>query len=235
MIPDASAPEIDAPPASPSVAVSVDPVMTELGTTAPVTVTLTSQNGFAGPVTVAGALTTPNGDAITDWTVSFDNSAIVPAGGSFTVNGILTTKSTSLATMANTLTVTATSAAPTQTATATVTAANQITLPISVDTTNNTCVYPTPLGIADPVHVRVGTKIRWFNTGTVAVIIHSNGVADGIAHQGQGTAGNDPNTQPGETFEQTLTGNGLQVFTWYCHNLNDLGNGDPAIAADPAP
>ena len=214
----------DAPPAVPSIAVSIDPVMTELAATVPVTITITSRDGFSGTVAVAGQLTTPTGDALTAWTLALDPSVDVPAGGSGVVHGTIATKSTAPPTLANTLTVTATSSAATQMATASVTALNQVTLPIQINA-SNTCVYPPPLGINDPVHIRVGTKVRWLNTGTLPVVIHSNGAADGIAHQ-------TGDTQPGATYEQTLTGTATPVFTWYCHNGNDLGNGDPAIAAD---
>lgn len=226
---DASVPG-DTTVAAPSFTVTIDPVTTELLASAPVAVTVTSHDGFAGSVALTGAITTPSGDPVPAWTLVLDGS--VQVDGTATATGVITTASVAPASLANTLTVTATSGADIVTATTTVTAANQVTFPVHVD--NNACVYPANGGnLGDPVHIRVGTKVRFLNTGTVTFVIHSDGGADGIEHQGQGSAIGDPNTPAGAAYEQTLTGTALPKFDWYCHDLNSLGASNPEIGADP--
>jgi hypothetical protein len=68
--------------------------------------------------------------------------------------------------------------------------------------------------------------VRFFNTGTVNLVIHSGGV---ISHQGQGPNGlADPVTEPNSAYEQQPTGTG--AATWYCHDPStDLMANDPRI------
>jgi hypothetical protein len=107
---------------------------------------------------------------------------------------------------------------------------NQITFSVKVDSATKKCAYTQESGtVANPVKLSQGTKVRFFNTGTANLVIHSGGV---ISHQGQGPNGlDDPVTEPNTAYEQMPTGAG--VATWYCHDpATDLGTNDPRISVN---
>ena len=70
-----------------------------------------------------------------------------------------------------------------------------------------------------------GTKVRFFNTGTTNLVIHSGGA---ISHQGQSPNGlADPVTEPNTAYVQTPSGAGTAAV-WYCHQPATIsGSNDP--------
>lgn len=211
-------------------------LMTELKTANPITVTVKGSGGFSGEVTLTATMTDASGAALPGWTVDLSAPSVtLTADG--TATAVATVKVPPLsAGLVGTVKVTGASSTTlgTNVAASMVTALKQVTFAIKVDSTGK-CVYPADGGNASkPVTVAVGTKIRFFNTGTANFEIHSNNKAL-IAHQGQppgapgapdGTA--DPVTEANTAFEQTptITGN----TSWYCHAPgDDLGANNPKI------
>lgn len=193
---------------------------TELKTSNPVTVTVTGSGGFAGDVALVGAVVDNNGTAIPGWTVDL-SAPTVTLSKDGTGTAVATLKIPAKSTgLTGKLQITATSAATlgTKMAAAEVTALNQITFAVKVDPATGKCVYPADGGnAANSVLVSMGTKVRFFNTGTMNLVIHSGGP---ISHQGQAPNGlADPTTEPNTAYEQMPTGTG--AATWYCHAPGD--------------
>jgi hypothetical protein len=116
------------------------------------------------------------------------------------------------------------------TAQAPVTAKNQVTFSVQVDNATGKCVYTQADGTqAAAVKISQGTLVRFFNTGTANLVIHSGGI---ISHQGQGPNGlADPVTEPGTAYEQMPTATG--AATWYCHDpATDIGAMDPRFSVN---
>jgi|ERR1044071_6204997 hypothetical protein len=219
---------------TPKVDVTVDKpsISTELYTSNPVTVTVKGSGGFSGAVALSGSVVDANGTAIPGWTVEFSAPSVTLAA-----NGTQTSVATLKIPGANTglsgmLKITGASSATTgsNVASAPVTAMNQVTFSVKVDNATGKCAYTTESGtVANPVKISQGTKVRFFNTGTANLVIHSGGV---ISHQGQAPNGTaDPVTEPGTAYEQMPTGTG--AATWYCHDpATDLGATDPRFTVN---
>jgi hypothetical protein len=207
-------------------------ISTELYTSNPVTVTVTGSGGFSGAVALSGTVVDATGTAIPGWTVEFSTPSVTLAkDGTQTSVATLKIPGTNTG-LSGTLKITGASAATTgsSVASATVAALNQITFSVKVDPATNKCAYTQESGtVANPVKLSQGTKVRFFNTGTANLVIHSGGV---ISHQGQGPNGlADPVTEPNTAYEQLPTGAG--VATWYCHDpATDLGANDPRISVN---
>jgi len=211
-------------------------IPTELKTSNPITVTVKGSGGFSGAVALSAAIVDANNAPIAGWTVDFTAPSVtLTADGTATAVATLKipAKSTGLAGTVKII-GTSTATAGTNTATAAVTALNQLTFALKVDAATGKCVYPADAGnAANSVTIAVGTKVRFFNTGTANLEIHSDNKAV-IAHQGQaGAVGQpdgtiDPVTEANTAFEQTpaITG----VVPWYCHApATDLGANNPRI------
>ena len=203
-------------------------VSTELKTANPITVTVTASGGFAGDVALAGTVVDDAGTAIPGWTVAFDKASVTVAKDG-TATALATVNVPSESALAGTLKVTATSSAKlgTTAATSAFTLANQITFNVKVDNATGKCVYTADSGtVAAPIKVSKTTKVRFFNTGTANLVIHSGGP---ISHQGNAPNGTaDPTTEPNTAYEQLATTTG--AATWYCHApATDLGANDPRI------
>lgn len=215
-------------PSNAQVDITVDKatMATELKTANVVAVTVKGSNGFSGNVALAASVVDATG-ATLDWTVSLSQPSVnLAANGTATVMATVNipTKTAGLAGM---LKISSTSAAKTGTTTASsaITAANQITWAVKVDAATGKCVYPADAGTAaNPVVIAQGTKVRFFNSGTADLVIHSGGV---ISHQGQAPNGlADPTTETMTAYEQMPTGTGSA--SWYCHApATDLGAMDP--------
>lgn len=212
--------------------VSVDKLTldTELKTANPITVTVKGSGGFSGAVTLNASVVDAAGATMPGWTVNLSAPSVtLTADGTATSTATVTVPPMT-AGLTGMLKVTSTSAATlgTTAASSSITAAKTITFNIKVDATGK-CVYPADAGtVANPVTVALGTKIRFFNSGTENFEIHSNNKPL-IAHQGQTPGGtDDPVTEANTAFEQTptITGN----TSWYCHAPGpDLGMNDPKI------
>jgi len=208
--------------------------MTELKTTNPITVTVTGAGGFSGKVDLAASVTDSSNAPIAGWTVELSQASVtLPENGTAMV--VATVKLPALNTdLTGTAKFTGTSAATTGTkiVESTVTALNQVTFALAVNNTTGACEYPADAGNqANPVALALGTTVRFFNTGTQNLVIHSGGI---ISHQGappNGTA--DPVTEPNTAYEQLPTGTGSAV--WYCHTpATDLGASDPEFTVQYA-
>jgi hypothetical protein len=219
---------------TPKVDVTIDQqaISTELYTSNPVTVTVTGSGGFSGAVALSGSIVDGSGTAIPGWTVDFSAPSVTLAkNGTQTSVAALKIPATN-AGLSGTLKITGASSATTgsNAASATVTATNQVTFSVKVDNATGKCVYTAVSGtVANPVKLSQGTKVRFFNTGTANLVIHSGGV---ISHQGQAPNGlADPVTEPNTAYEQMPTGAG--VATWYCHDpATDIGANDPRISVN---
>ncbi|TMQ22590.1 MAG: hypothetical protein E6J91_01170 [Deltaproteobacteria bacterium] len=214
---------------TPKVDVTVDrtTVASELHTNNPINVTVTGSGGFAGDVALSGSIVDSTGTAIAGWAVDF-NPATVTLSANGTGSSVATLKIPGLNTgLAGMLKITGASAATTGTniATIPVNVTNQVTFSVKVDNATGKCVYTADSGtVGTPVKLSLGTKVRFFNTGTANLVIHSGGV---ISHQGQAPNGlADPVTEPNTAYEQMPTGTG--AATWYCHDpATDLSANDP--------
>jgi hypothetical protein len=203
------------PPTSPTFTVALDKasVATELMTSNPLTVTLTSALGFTGDVALAAQVVDSTGTAIPGWSVSFDKATVtVPANGTATAVATLMIPSDS-AMLAGTVKITANNTTVgMQAAQAPITATNQVTFPMTLN--NNACVLP----FNTTANVKVGTKIRWLNMdATSRITIHmETPIRDGLVHQP------DPGSAPGQAYVLTaaVNSNGTvdgKPMAWYCH------------------
>jgi hypothetical protein len=215
-------------PATARVDVSVDKatVSTELKTVNPITVTIQGSGGFSGDVGLTATIVDANQAPIAGWTVDLSVPSVTLAKDG-TSTAVATVHVPSLSTaLSGTLKVAATSSATlgTPAATSAFTAADQVTFAVKYDAGLGDCVYPADGGSqANPVKVTQATKIRFFNTGTGNIVIHSGGP---ISHQNQTPNGlADPITEPNTAYEQTPTKTGLAL--WYCHSTPAGGGKDP--------
>jgi hypothetical protein len=219
---------------TPKVDVTIDKqaISTELYTSNPVNVTVTGSGGFSGAVALSGTVVDATGTAIPGWTVEFSAPSVTLAkDGTQTSVATLKIPGTN-AGLSGTLKITSASSATTGTnvAMATVNALNQVTFAVQVDNATGKCAYTAASGtVGNPVKISQGTKVRFFNTGTANLVIHSGGV---ISHQGQAPNGlADPVTEPNTAYEQMPTATG--AATWYCHDpATDIGANDPRFSVN---
>jgi hypothetical protein len=208
--------------------VSIDKltIATELKTDNPIMITVTGSGGFSGDVALNATVVDATDVPVPGWTITLTSPTVTLAADG-TGTAVATLKIPTQSTLlAGTVKINATSSATlgTSAVTSAVTALNQVTWAVRVEA-NGKCSYPADAGtVAAPVMLGTGTKVRFFNTGTQNLEIHSGGV---ISHQGQGPNGlADPITEPNTAYEQAPTGTG--AATWYCHNPStDLGANDP--------
>ena len=211
-------------------------VNTELGTTSMITVNVDAA-GFTGPVTLTASVINPTTmAAVPGWSVALSTSSVnVTADGITPVVATLTIPSQNGGQLSGVVKVDATSSAGSSSAMSTVTALNQVTL--AVTDNNGECGYP-----ATPVTVKLGTKVRFLNKFTAAIVIHSND-SNVIGHQGQPAAPADQAANiPVNGAYEVVTGSersdgGTLVAgraSWYCHSpANDLGGGNPTVTVVP--
>ncbi len=224
--PDAGASEVDAPAAVPRLAVTVDKptVMTELGTSTMITVTLTGSGGFAGPVTLTATVVDGAGAAVPGWTVGLNQATVNVAADGMAVAVATLQIPTLNSALAGTVTIDAVSTAGTQSTTSAVTALNQV----SVTVTENAgqCVYPS----AEPMQVVAGTKVRFVNKFTTDnITIHVDGNANNVPHE------SDPGHAPNTAYEREVMGT-TGTITWYCHAPGpNLGGANPRFQVVAAP
>lgn len=217
------------PTATPKVDVTIDKtaIPTELKTSNLIMVTVKGSGGFSGNVALSAAIVDANDAPLAGWTVDFSSPSVtLAADGTGTAVATLKIPAKN-AGLAGSVKIigTSTATAGTNTAVASVTALNQVTFAVKVDAATGKCVYPADAGTTGaPVALALGTKVRFFNTGTANLEIHSGGV---ISHQGQNPNGTaDPVTEANTAYEQQPTGAG--AATWYCHApATDLGANDP--------
>lgn len=218
--PDGGAAEVDAPSAVPRLDVTVDKptVMTELGTSTMITVTLTGAGGFAGAVTLTATVVDGAGVAVPGWTVNLSQPTVtVAANGTAVAVATLQIPSRNSG-LTGTVKIDAVSSLGTQSQTSAVTALNQV----SVTVTENAgqCVYPS----ATPLQVVAGTKVRFVNKfATDNITIHVDGNANGVNHE------SDPGHAANTAYEATVSGT-TGTITWYCHAPGpNLGGSNPSF------
>jgi hypothetical protein len=206
----------------------VTTVNPELFSSQPVHVTLTTSGGFTGDVNLSAAVVDANNQPMTGWMVMFDKSTVtITADGTTPVVATLAIPSKN-AGLSATLNISATSSlGTTQLAPIAVTVTNQVSFYVSVNA-GGTCDYPAGLVGGNPVQVSVGTLVRFVNTGTAQIVIHSGDNASGICHEGQGTgAGCPANAYSPQGTPGMLNQNDAYIqkalvagspFRWYCHS-----------------
>ncbi len=198
-------------------------VSTELGTSNLITITLTSEGGFAGPVDIAASLVDASQAPLSDWLVAVNPASVtLAAGGTATAVATVAIPSDATSLMGD-LKLDLTSDAGSTSVTSNITSLQQLTFDINI--VNGQCVYPVDTNTT--VTVRVGTVVRFRNTSTADnLVVHAQGMAAaGIPHQGSGTneSPDDPVTEPNTAYTRTTvaTENG---GGWYCHSP---ANGSP--------
>lgn len=214
--------------ATPKVTVTVDKptISTELGTTSQITVSLTASGGFSGAVALTATVVDGAGVAIPGWTVAFNNANVnLAADGTGTAVATLTIPTENKG-LTGTVKISATSSLGAQELSTAVTALNEITMTVTNNGTQ--CVYPTEAAMT----VKVGTKVKFLNKfATGMITIHSNGGAEGIAHEP------DPGHAINTSYDKTFSAAGS--FDWYCHapgpNLSNVGgvNKNPKFTVVP--
>jgi len=215
---------------TPTLQVSIDKtsMATELHTANMATITLTSTGGFTGNVTLTPSVLDASNAPMTAWTAAVDTASVsVPANGTATAHVTLNIPSDATV-LSGKLHLDVTGGPAALTADSTVTAQQVVTFVVKNDG-NGKCLYPDDARtVANAVKVKVGTKVHFLNNFGAAIIIHSNGGAEGIDHEGQGNAANIPNTADNDFYERTATTAG-NAFSWYCHNNNDDNANDPFL------
>lgn len=186
------------------VATTVDQstVSTTLGTTVTLTYTLTSQNDYAGTVTLTPSVTDAGGTAVPDWTLTADQPSVaLTANGTATV--VLTAKiptdDMELAPRVKLAVSDGTSSADVATM---FTIENRVVVDLAA--VGNTPPH-LDWGMNNSVmKIRAGAAITFHNSDTVAHEIHSGG---GVPHE------SGP-LNPGQDY---TTMNVTDDATWYCH------------------
>jgi hypothetical protein len=218
--------------AIPRVASSVDKtsISTELATSNMVTLTVTSEEGFTGPVSVTASIVDAADAPQTGWIVAVNPPSVtLTDGGSAPVVATIGIPSDSTL-LTGKLKLTMTSSAGTSSITSDITALQQLTFNVNIN--NGLCVYPVD---NTPINVKVGTVVRFMNVSTTNLVIHSNGnTTNGIPHQGPGTgqSPDDPVTEPNTAYTRTAAA--AANFDWYCHQpATDLGGANPRLNLIP--
>jgi hypothetical protein len=185
-------------------------IATELRTSNMVTATLVGSNGFGGSVPITAKVYDANNVELTAWTVTLNSpNANVPVDGSADVVVSVAIPSENKG-LTGTLKITATPAAggpAAQVATTAITAANQVSLPVTMN--GGLCVYT---GVQGQTKITVGTKVKMVNKGTASMIFHSDGGTAGLPHQDTNTT-----TAINASYDNTIIAVTGQ-FNWYCHS-----------------
>lgn len=208
-------------------------ISTELKSTHPITLSLNGVGGFGETVNLVASVVDASDAPLAGWTVTLANSSVdVPKNGMTTVVATLKVPSQNMG-LAGKVKIDVTSSLGTQTVTTDVTVTNQVTFTLHVDDNTGKCVFPADGGTTvNTVPVSIGTKVRFFNDGTLSLVIHTNN-KNGITHQGQSPNGlADPTTEANTAYELPLTGTAGTDVVWYCHAPDtDIGMNDPTIHA----
>ncbi len=179
---------------------------TELMTSHMITVTLGAAGGFSGAVNLTASVVDAASNPIPGWTVTFDNATVnIPVDGGGQAIATLTVPSTNKG-LSGMVKIDAASSLGTKQVTSMVTAANQITIPMTLNA-NGQCVYP-PAGT---INITVGSKLRFLNKAASNVTIHMAPEINGLEHQP------NPGSAPNGVYEQTVTGTPADTIGWYCH------------------
>lgn len=186
------------------VATTVDQttVNTQLGQTVKLTYTLTSQNDYAGTVTVTPSVTDAGGTAVPGWTLTADQPSVaLNANGTATV--ILTAK----------IPTDGMELAPrVKLGVSDGTTSSDVTSAFTIE--NRVIIDLAAVGMAAPhvdwpasnvvLKIRSGTAVTFHNSDTVAHEIHSGG---GVPHESGAL-------NPGQDY---TTMNVTDDASWYCH------------------
>ena len=197
---------------TPKVAGTVDKtnVMTELGKTENLTITITGSDGFAGPVSI-----TPTMADATGWTFTAN-----PTSVDLAINGTATVQlevkiPTNTAALAPTLDIAFGSTAAPAKVTSTFAVANQVTVNIGTGTGTGAPHAGLPSPNA-PLRILRGAKVIFHNGDGIQHVIHADG---GINHQNTGAG------MPNTDYVTTPNDNA----TWYCHNHEGAGIARPIL------
>jgi len=160
--------------------------------------TVSSQGGYAGNVPVTATVVDGSGTAITGWTLTPTPASVDLTAGSSATVALLVKIPTDAAVLTPTVKVSTGGA----NVASTFTIANQLTITIAegTGTTPPHTNLPAPNA---PIKVRMGAKVIFHNADTVPHEIHAGG---GIPHEGGPL-------NPGADYVTTPTGDA----TWYCH------------------
>jgi hypothetical protein len=181
-------------------------VMSELGKTETVTVTISSMNDFTGPVPVT-AQVLDGATPVTGWTVTATPASVdLTAGGSATVQLTVKIPTDSMA-LTPKLEIDLGGSAPMAVESA-FNVANKVTINIPAGTGTGAPHAGLPLN--QVLRVRAGTMVVFHNGDTIQHVIHASG---GIDHENTGQG------MPGSDYMVTPTGDA----TWYCHNHEGTG------------
>lgn len=176
-------------------------VMTELGKTETIMVTITGANGFSGPVSITPSVMEGT-TAVTDWTVTATPPNVdLPANGTATVELAIKIPTDSVATTP-TLKLDLGGSAPMSVSSA-FNVAKKVTINIPAGT--GTGVPHAGLPLNQPLRIRAGTMVVFHNGDTIQHVIHASG---GVNHE------NLTGGMPGSDYMVTPTADA----TWYCHN-----------------
>jgi cysteine-rich repeat protein len=193
---------------TPHVSVTVDKatITTDLNVETDVTVTATSEMGFAGTVTLAAAAMDSSNAAITDWVNTLDQASLTLASGGTATAKLKVSAAGDAAMLAGNITVTATGAATPGTATVAVTF-NPIA-DVTFGDNAGTCEYPTTRNFK----IKAGRQLAVYNASTTSkLVVHTGGQITGLPHEG------DTGTAAGQAYINTLSTAG-QADQIYCHN-----------------
>jgi hypothetical protein len=181
-------------------------VMSELGKTESLTITIHSMDGFSGSVPVS-ATVMDAGSAVTGWMVTPTPASVdIAAGGTATVS--LSVKiPTDSAALQPQIRVDLGGGSP-----MTVTSAFNVTkkVTINIPPGTGTGAPHTGMPLNQPLRILAGTQVVYTNNDTIQHVIHASG---GIAHE------NTSLGMPGTSYMVTVNADA----TWYCHNHEGTG------------
>ena len=200
---------------TPHVSLTVDkPTITsDLNVETDVTVTATSEMGYAGTVTLAVDVKDASNAAITDWTNTLDQTSLTLTSGGTATAKLKVSAMGDTAALAGNITVTATGAQTPGTAAVAVTF-NPV-VAITIADAQGTCSYP-PLATHN---IKAGRQLALYNgSSSLVMVIHTNGSISGFDHEAT-----NPGTAPGQAYINTLTTAG-QADQPYCHYQGETGH-----------
>ncbi len=203
---------VDASQVSPRVQIAVDKstMTTDLTVENTMVVTATSQNGFAGNVTLTATAVDASGAPLVGWGATLGTATLsLAAGASGTANLKLKVLANA-PTLTGSVKITATSAAGPVEASVAVTA-NPVVLVVFSEV-GGKCSYPA-YPVNNRLKVKAGRMIKVMNNTTQPMTIHVDAGIAGFSHEG-GVIAN------GQTYNGMPTTAG-DVGTFYCHSGNN--------------
>jgi len=182
-------------------------VMTELGKTENIVVTITSMDGFTGPVPITASVM-DGATAVTGWTATATPASVdLSAGGSATVTLAVMIPTDPMA-LPPQVKGDLGGPAPMSLASS-FNVAQKLT--INIDAGTGTGIH-NGLPLNKPIKIRAGTMVTFHNGDNIQHVIHASG---GINHE------NTALGMPGTDYAVTPTADA----TWYCHNHEGTGQG----------